>query len=125
MQYDTLSKPLHTQVGNIERIFSTAPGVVSMWHSLWLAQDQHDLAAANPVSWAGQLPAHVFLAYRMYAGQIGPAIKWDASAFESAAEKSGRNLQLYEPHANFDDEAKWNASLYEALAAYATQAAPP
>jgi hypothetical protein len=125
MQYDTMSKPLRTQVGNLERIFIASPAAVTMWHSLWLEDGQHDQALANPVSWSGQLPSHIFLAYRMYAGQNGPAIKWDASAFESAVKKSGRNLDFYDPEANFDDEAKWNASLYEALAKYATEAAPP
>jgi hypothetical protein len=125
MQYDTLSKPLRTQVGNLERIFTAAPVIVTMWHSLWLEEDQHDLAPANPANWAGHLPAHVFLAYRMYAGQSGPALKWDASPFESAVKKAGGTLVFYDPEANFDDAGKWNTSLYEALAAYATQAAPP
>jgi len=61
----------------------------------------------------------------MYAGQSGPALKWDASPFESAVKKAGGTLVFYDPEANFDDAGKWNTSLYEALAAYATQAAPP
>lgn len=125
LQFDALSKPLYTHAGNVDRTFMLAPAQVATFQSLWVSGEHDDHAAADPVSWAAQMPSQVFVAYRMYAGDAGPALKWGATGFEAAVKKAGRGLQVYTPDSHFDEPAKWDAGLYEALAAVATQAAPP
>jgi hypothetical protein len=125
LQFDSLSKPLYSHAGNVDRTFLVSPTRVATFHSLWVADEQADHTAGDPVNWAGQMPSQVFLAYRMYAGATGAGLKWGASGFESALKKAGKNLQLYTPESHFDEPFKWEAGLYESMAAAALQAAPP
>lgn len=125
MAFDSLSKPLYSMEGPVRRVFLVSDNNVQMLHSLWVSEDHEDPGPADPIRWAAQEPSQVFLAFRTYGGATGDALKSDAAPFEAALRRAGKQLTLYSSQTHYDQGFRWNADLYDALAASVLRATTP
>jgi hypothetical protein len=107
-----------TPRATVRRVWTFGVAEQRRWNTMTAQDSDGALGSGNPADWASQLPARVFLAYRMTSDSFGGALELQADAFQEAMKKAGKPIGIYAPDKNFGDDAKWLAAMDEAILDY-------